>query len=340
MDLETHEFFQVIDARPEQRKNMTFISTTRSQTVLVVQRLMEAQVRRGSLLTAVVNPAAAEPSLLDLEALLRPAAFKDFCQGCLLWRQTESGALKLHLQQAPALQALPPMPLPPFISDSDPLEVLLPRKTALVESSLRPSLTVTACVPLTAEDEECVRALVDVGAVGAAERTGAFVASLPYFSEAAVRRLEDLQIVQRHVDEFQERALALVCPLRLGATVSYADPVLVAAAWLNPSRALDYHQLRASAGQQPKAVKQHVLVPERASVVTVQGPAHLMQVPRRRTERLSRAFTLPAGCDCVIPVIPKHSQLLQLTQTVKEGQVSITTAVWGVPFSPEEFVKR
>ena len=238
MDLETHEFFQVIDARPEQRKNMTFISATRSQTVLVVQRLMEAQVRRGSLLTAVVNPAAAEPSLLDLEALLRPAAFKDFCQGCLLWRQTESGALKLHLQQAPALQALPPMPLPPFICDSDPLEVLLPRKTALVESSLRPSLTVTACVPLTAEEEECVRALVDVGAVGAAERTGAFVASLPYFSEAAVRRLEDLQIVQRHVDEFQEHALALVCPLRLGATVSYADPVLVAAAWLNPSRAL------------------------------------------------------------------------------------------------------
>ena len=65
-----------------------------------------------------------------------------------------------------------------------------------------------------------------------------------------------------------------------------------------------------------------------------------MQAPCHRTEHLSRAFTVPSGCDCVIPVIPKHSQLLQLTQTVKEGQVSITTAVWGVPFSPEEFVKR
>ena len=106
---------------------------------------------------------------------------------------------------------------------------------------------------------------------------------------------------------------------------------LVAAAF---TAGLDYRQLRASIGRQPKAIKQPPLVPEHASVVTMQGPAHLMQVPCHRTERLSHTFTLPSGCDCRMSISPEHSQLLQLTQTVKEGQgqANITTAVWGVLF--------
>ena len=97
---------------------------------------------------------------------------------------------------------------------------------------------------------------------------------------------------------------------------------------------LDYHQLRASIGRQPKA--SNSLLSARARQWGDHArPAHLMQIPCHRTERLSHAFTLPSGCDCRMSIIPKHSQLLQLTQTVKEGQgqANITTAVWGVPFS-------
>ena len=105
-----------------------------------------------------------------------------------------------------------------------------------------------------------------------------------------------------------------------------------------PSPGIDYHQLRASTGLQPKASKIHPVVPEHKRVIVVRAPSHIFKPPCLRMERLDAPVTLHSACQCELRCLPSGAQLLHLHSSGNEGD-SLCVSVWGIPYSPSEFIE-
>ena len=103
---------------------------------------------------------------------------------------------------------------------------------------------------------------------------------------------------------------------------------------------LDYHQLRASTGLQPKASKTVPVVSEHKCLVTWSGPEHLCRMPCRRMERLAHPLPIPTLCQCSLDALPAGAQLLHMHTSVKQGDGSSScVSVWGIPYNPREFIQ-
>ena len=105
-----------------------------------------------------------------------------------------------------------------------------------------------------------------------------------------------------------------------------------------PSPGIDYHQLRASTGLQPKASKSHPVVPEHKRVIVVRAPSQFFKPPCLRMERLDAPVTLHSACQCELRCLPSGAQLLRLHSSGNEGD-SLCVSVWGIPHSPSEFIE-
>ena len=106
------------------------------------------------------------------------------------------------------------------------------------------------------------------------------------------------------------------------------------------STELDYRQLRASAGLQPKASEVIAVVPEHKQVLVLTGPKQECSFPCVRVERLSESFAVPPLCQCTLRVLPLGAQLLHLRASANQAEgLSSCVAVWGIPYTPCEFVQ-
>ena len=105
-----------------------------------------------------------------------------------------------------------------------------------------------------------------------------------------------------------------------------------------PNAGIDYHQLRTSTGLQPKASKSRPVVPEHKRVVVVKAQSALFKVPCLRMERLRDKVALHPSCQCELRVLPEGSQLLHLHSSGNKVD-SLCVSVWGIPYSPSEFIK-
>ncbi|CAE7214389.1 unnamed protein product, partial [Symbiodinium sp. CCMP2456] len=98
---------------------------------------------------------------------------------------------------------------------------------------------------------------------------------------------------------------------------------------------------RAATLSQPKASKFPALVSEHQQVVITRGSADSADWPVVCMGRLKASLQLPASVYCHLRTLPEGSQLLRVTPdtSVKRGEPEVFISAWGLPRSPEEFVK-
>ena len=97
--------------------------------------------------------------------------------------------------------------------------------------------------------------------------------------------------------------------------------------------------MRAIAGNQPKASKLPPLVTEHKFVIKVQGPHECMQkLPQNTMQRCKNVLALPDRCTASFECIPSESQLLRTANYRSKGGEFLSSQVWGVPWSEDEFV--
>ena len=105
-----------------------------------------------------------------------------------------------------------------------------------------------------------------------------------------------------------------------------------------PDHGIDYHQMRASTGLQPKASKVRPVVSEHKQVVVVRGPLQFFRPPCLRMERIHDPIALHSACQCELRCLPSGAQLLHMHSSGNEGD-SLCVSVWGIPYSPDEFIE-
>ena len=105
-----------------------------------------------------------------------------------------------------------------------------------------------------------------------------------------------------------------------------------------PDHGIDYHQMRASTGLQPKASKVRPVVPEHKQVVVVRGPLQFFRPPCLHMERIHDPIALHSACQCELRCLPSGAQLLRMHSSDNQGD-SLCVSVWGIPYSPDEFIE-
>ena len=106
-----------------------------------------------------------------------------------------------------------------------------------------------------------------------------------------------------------------------------------------PSPALALHQIQAAVNCQPKASKTPLLVPEHKQIVKLCLPASTT-LPVSLRCRIKEPWPVPLTAACNFSEIPKDSQLLKLSALPDKGGVAFQEVVWGLPWSPQEFVEQ
>lgn len=144
-------------------------------------------------------------------------------------------------------------------------------------------------------------------------------------------------------------------PLALAGAIAVAfAKSLMDDGWAPPVDSLDldwnnisFAKIRASAGNQPKASKLPPIVREHKTVVVVKSPADLLtNLPVGVRERLKQPWHVPNSCDTPVPSVPCDAQLLRTTPLRSKGGIQqveskfVTEVAWGIPFSPDEFMKE
>ena len=110
---------------------------------------------------------------------------------------------------------------------------------------------------------------------------------------------------------------------------------------------VSFAKIRASVGDQPKASKLPPIVREHKYILLLKGPQEsLNQVPVKPRERLKKPWVVPHDCDSPNEFVPPEAQLLRLSPLRSKGGIHevdsshIYEQAWGVPFTPDEFVKE
>ena len=113
------------------------------------------------------------------------------------------------------------------------------------------------------------------------------------------------------------------------------------------SNSVSFAKIRASVGDQPKASKLPPIVREHKYILVIKGPQEsLNQVPVKPRERLKKPWVFPRDCDSPSESVPPEAQLLRLSPLRSKGGIHevdsshIYEQAWGVPFTPDEFVKE
>ena len=144
-------------------------------------------------------------------------------------------------------------------------------------------------------------------------------------------------------------------PLPLAGAIATAfAKSLMDKGWQPPVDSLDldwnsvsFAKIRASVGDQPKASKLPPIVREHKYILLIKGPQEsLNQVPIKPRERLKKPWVVPHDCDSPSESVPPEAQLLRLSPLRSKGGIHevdsshIYEQAWGVPFTPDEFVKE
>ena len=144
-------------------------------------------------------------------------------------------------------------------------------------------------------------------------------------------------------------------PLPLAGAIATAfAKSLMDKGWQPPVDSLDldwnsvsFAKIRASVGDQPKASKLPPIVREHKYILLIKGPQEsLNQVPIKPRERLKKPWVVPHDCDSPNEFVPPEAQLLRLSPLRSKGGIHevdsshIYEQAWGVPFTPDEFVKE
>ena len=144
-------------------------------------------------------------------------------------------------------------------------------------------------------------------------------------------------------------------PLPLAGAIATAfAKSLMDKGWRPPVDSLDldwnsvsFAKIRASVGDQPKASKLPPIVREHKYILLIKGPQEsLNQVPVKPRERLKKPWVVPHDCDSPNEFVPPEAQLLRLSPLRSKGGIHevdsshIYEQAWGVPFTPDEFVKE
>ena len=144
-------------------------------------------------------------------------------------------------------------------------------------------------------------------------------------------------------------------PLPLAGAIATAFArSLMDKGWQPPVDSLDldwnsvsFAKIRASVGDQPKASKLPPMVREHKYILLIKGPQEsLNQVPVKPRERLKKPWVVPHDCDSPNEFVPPEAQLLRLSPLRSKGGIHevdsshLYEQAWGVPFTPDEFVKE
>ena len=103
--------------------------------------------------------------------------------------------------------------------------------------------------------------------------------------------------------------------------------------------ALPLHSIQAAVAAQPKASKTAPLVPEHKQVIHVCLPAST-QLPVPARGRIKEPWPIPLLASASLPELPPDSQLLRIHALPDKGGVAFNEVVWGLPWSPEEFLDK
>ena len=103
--------------------------------------------------------------------------------------------------------------------------------------------------------------------------------------------------------------------------------------------ALPLHAIQSAVAQQPKASKTPLLVPEHKTLVRLCLPASA-QLPVLPRGRIKEAWPVPLTAAADVAELPAHTQLLKIHGLPDKGDVAFNEVVWGVPWSPEEFLSK
>ena len=106
-----------------------------------------------------------------------------------------------------------------------------------------------------------------------------------------------------------------------------------------PPTALALHQIQAAVNAQPKASKTPMLVPEHKQILKICLPTSTaLPVPLR--SRLKESWPIPLTATCTLSDVPRDSQLLNVHSLPDKGGIPFQEVVWGLPWSPQEFVEQ
>ena len=106
-----------------------------------------------------------------------------------------------------------------------------------------------------------------------------------------------------------------------------------------PPTALALHQIQAAVNAQPKASKTPMLVPEHKQILKICLPTSTaLPVPLR--SRLKESWPIPLTATCTLSDVPRDSQLLKVHSLPDKGGIPFQEVVWGLPWSPQEFVEQ
>ena len=106
-----------------------------------------------------------------------------------------------------------------------------------------------------------------------------------------------------------------------------------------PPPVLPLHQIQAAVGNQPKASRTPLLVPEHKQIVKLCLPAST-PLPISLRARLKDAWPVPLIAHCTLHELPVGSQLLKVSSLPDKGGAPFQEVVWGLPWSSKEFVEQ
>ena len=102
---------------------------------------------------------------------------------------------------------------------------------------------------------------------------------------------------------------------------------------------LPLHSIQAAVASQPKASKTASLVPEHKQVIHMCLPAST-QLPVPARGRIKDPWPVPLLASANFSELPPDSQLLRIHALPDKGGVAFNEVVWGLPWSPEEFLDK
>ena len=101
--------------------------------------------------------------------------------------------------------------------------------------------------------------------------------------------------------------------------------------------ALPLHAIQSAVAPQPRASKTPMLVPEHKHIVRLCLPTST-QLPVQPRKRIKEPWPIPLIAAADMSELPVDSQLLKIHALPDKGGVAFNEVVWGVPWSPEEFL--
>ena len=103
--------------------------------------------------------------------------------------------------------------------------------------------------------------------------------------------------------------------------------------------ALPLHAIQSAVAPQPKASKTPMLVPELKYVIRLCLPTST-QLPVQPRGRIKEPWPIPLTASADLSELLVDSQLLKIHALPDKGGVAFNEVVWGVPWSPEEFLTK